>query len=206
MKLYYSPGAGSMASHITIRELNLDVELIRVDVVKEHKTEHGDDFYKINPKGYVPYLAIDEDAYLSEGAAILLYLADQKSEGNMLSPEGTKERYKTQEWLTFVSSELQQIIGSFFIPDQLTEKGVGFLKAKLDKRFAVLDNQLADSEFLTGANFTVADAYAFTIMNWIPAFGLDLDFSSYQNLSVYLNKIGSRESVKVSMSEEGLLK
>lgn len=195
-----------MASHITIRELNLEVELIRVDIVKEHKTENGDDYYKINPKGYVPYLAIDEDACLSEGATILQYLADQKIAGNMLSPEGTLERYKTQEWLTFISSELQQIIGSFFIPEHITEKGSDFLKTKLDKRFSIMDSQLANSEFLTGSNFTIADAYAFTIMNWIPAFGLDLDFGIYQNLCAYLNRIGSRESVKVAMLEEGLLK
>ena len=104
MKLYYSPADGAMASHITIRELDLDVELIKVSM-PEHKTETGEDYYKINPKGYVPYLIIDSDSHLSEGAAILQYLADQDPEGTMSPREGAPQRYRIQEWLTFVGTE-----------------------------------------------------------------------------------------------------
>ena len=205
MKLYYSPAAGALASHITIRELNLDVDIIKVDVVKEFKTETGDDYYKINPKGYVPYLTIDPDTDLSEGIAILQYLADQKPEGNMTPLEGTPERYQILEWLTFVATEPQQILGSFFIKDYFTEAGLEFVKAKLHRRFAILETQLADNEFLMGAVYTIADAYLFAIMNWIPAFSLDIDISDYKNLSTYLDKIQSRKAVQTAMREEGLL-
>ena len=204
MKLYYSPGAGALASHITIRELNLDVDIIKVDL-QEHKTETGDDYYKINPKGYVPYLTIDPDTDLSEGIAILQYLADQKPEGNMTPLEGTPERYQILEWLTFVGTELQQILGSFFVKDLFTEAGLEFVIAKLHKRLAILNTQLVDNEFLMGTEYTIADAYAFTIMNWIPAFGLDIDISEHKNLSAYLDKILSREAVQTAMKEEGLL-
>ena len=121
MKLYYSPGSGALASHITIRELNLDVDLIKVDVQVENKTETGDDYHNINPKDYVPYLAIDSNINLSEGIAILQYLADQNPEGNMTPLEGTAERYQLQEWLTFIATEPQRILGSFFMPDNHTE-------------------------------------------------------------------------------------
>lgn len=205
MKLYYSPGAGALASHITIRELNLDVELIKVDVVQEHKTEKGEDYYKINPKGYVPFLWIDANNNLSEGAAILQYLADQNPAGNMSPLEGSPERYKLQEWLTFVGTELQQIIGSFFVKGHLTEAGMAHLHTKLQKRLTILDTQLSDTEFLMGAEFTIADACTFTIMNWIPAFGLAIDISTHKHLNVYLDKIRSRDAVLTAMNEEGLL-
>lgn len=205
MKLYYSPGSGALASHITIRELNLDVDLIKVDVQVEHKTEAGEDYPKINPKGYVPYLTIDKETNLSEGAAILQYLADQKPEGNMTPREGTFERYKMQEWLTFVSTEPQRIIGSFFIPDNLTDAGLAFAQDRLHHRLAIMDDRLADNEFLTGADYTIADAYAFAILNWIPAYKLDIDLSGYKNLDPYLDKIRSREAVQIALKEEGLI-
>ncbi len=205
MKLYYSPGAGALASHITIRELNLDVELIKVDVVQEHKTETGEDYYKINPKGYVPFLTINADTNLSEGAAILQFLADQNLDGKMSPREGTPERYQMQQWLTFVGTELQQIIGLFFIKGHLAEAGLEFMKAKLNKRLAILDTRLAYNDYIMGADFTIADAYAFTILNWIPAFGIDFDISGYKNIGKFRDKIQSRESVLTAMREEGLL-
>lgn len=203
MKLYYSPGAGAMASHITLRELDLDVELVRVDV-QTHQTETGDDYFAINPKGYVPYLHIDPDTALSEGAAILQYLADQKPEANMTPREGTHERYQMQEWLTFVGTELQRILGLFFIAGHFTEDGLAFLHARLHHRLAILDAHLADHEYLMGKAYTIADAYAFTILNWNPAFGLDIDISEHKNLGVYLDKIRGRAAVQTAMKEEGL--
>ena len=205
MKLYYSPGSGALASHIAIRELNLDVELIKVDVQVEHKTETGEDYSKINPKGYVPYLTIDSDTDLSEGAAILQFLADQNPEGNMSPPEGSPERYQMQEWLTFVATEPQRIIGLFFIPDHFTDTGLEFAKARLHQRFAIMDDRLSDNEYLMGADYTIADAYAFAILNWIPAFKLDIDISGYNKLGPYLDRIRLREAVQTAMKEEGLL-
>lgn len=205
MKLYYSPAAGALASHIMIRELNLDVDLVRVDVQETHKTESGDDYYEINPKGYVPYLTIDSETNLSEGAAILQYLADQGPEGHMSPSAGSPERYKMQEWLTFVGTEPQRILGSFFIEGHLTDAGLEFGKAKLHQRLAIVDDRLADNEYLMGADYTVADAYVFAILNWIPTFRLDIDISGYKNLGPYLDKIRCREAVQTAMKEEGLL-
>jgi glutathione S-transferase len=205
MKLYYSPGAGALASHITIRELNLDVDLIKIDVQAEHKTETGESYPEINPKGYVPYLAIDKGTNLSEGVAILQYLADQNPEGNLSPPLGTVDRYKMQEWLTFIGTEPQRIIGSFFIPDNLTHAGFEFAKTILNKRLAIIDGRLADNEYLMGADYSIADAYAFAILNWISLFKLDIDISDYTNLVSYLDKIRSREAVQKAMQEEGLL-
>jgi glutathione S-transferase len=205
MELYYSPGAGALASHITIRELNLDVDVIGVDVQKTHQTETGEDYYAINPKGYVPFLTIDDESSLSEGAAILQYLADQDPEGRMIPPVGTLERYRAQEWLTFVGTEPQRILGSFFIDGHLTDAGLEFGKSKLHQRLAIMDNRLADNEYLLGANYSVADAYAFAILNWIPAFGLEINLSEYRNLTPYLDKIRNRDAVQTAMKEEGLL-
>ena len=205
MKLYYSPAAGSLASHITIRELTLDVDLVKVDVQVEHKTESGEDFPGINPKGYVPFLAIDSDTSLSEGSAILQYLADQDPEEKMSPGRGSPERYKMQEWLTFVVSEPQRILGSMFIEGHLTDAGIDFAKTVLNHRLTVMDSRLAANEYLMGSNYTIADAYAFAIMNWIPAFNLDIDMSGYKYLGPYLDKIRSREAVQTAMREEGLL-
>jgi glutathione S-transferase len=205
MELYYSPGAGALASHITIRELNLDVDVIGVDVQKTHQTETGEDYYAINPKGYVPFLTIDDDSSLSEGAAILQYLADQDPEGRMIPPVGALERYRAQEWLTFVGTEPQRILGSFFIDGHLTDAGLEFGKSKLHQRLAIMDNRLADNEYLLGAEYSVADAYAFAILNWIPAFGLEINLSEYRNLTPYLDKIRNRDAVQTAMKEEGLL-
>ncbi|MFT4561776.1 MAG: glutathione S-transferase [Gammaproteobacteria bacterium] len=205
MKLYYSPGAGSLASHITIRELNLDVDLVRVDVQKTHKTESGEDYYAINRKGYVPFLAIDSNTNLSEGAAILQYLADQDPSGKMSRPQGSPERYQVQQWLTFIGTEPQRILGSFFIEGHLTDAGLEFGKARLNQRLEVMDQELADKDYLMGADYTIADAYAFTILNWIPAFGLDIELGGYKNLDPYLSKIRSRGAVQTAMKEEGLL-
>lgn len=205
MKLYYSPAAGALASHITARELNLDVDVVRVDVQKTHQTESGDDYYAINPKGYVPFLEIDANTNLSEGAAILQYLADQDPNGRMIPPAESMKRYEAQEWLTFVGTEPQRILGSFFIPGHLTDAGYEFGKTKLHQRFTIMDNHLSDKEYLMGADYSVADAYAFAILNWIPAFQLDIDLSEYKYLNPYLEKIRKRKAVQAAMKEEGLL-
>lgn len=201
MKLYYTPGACSLASHITTRELGLDIEMVRVDLA-EHKTETGDDYYKINPKGYVPFLQINESEYLSEGVAILQYLADQKPELKMSRQAGTTEAYKLQECLTFISSEIHKTFSLFFAMNNLSEEGVANMKARLQKRFALLNTQLANREYLIGDTFTIADAYVFTILNWRHMFNIDI--AEHTNLVNYLSKIEARDSVKTAMVEEGL--
>ena len=153
----------------------------------------------------MPFLTTDSDTNLSEGAAILQYLADQDREGKMIPREGSPERYQVQEWLTFVGTEPQRILGSFFIEGHLTDAGLEFAAAKLHQRLAIMDDRLADNEYLMGADYTIADAYAFTILNWIPAFKLDIDLSKYKNLGPYLDKIRRREAVQTAMKEEGLL-
>ena len=205
MKLYYSPVAGALASHITVRELDLDVELVRVDVQGGHKTEFGDDYYQINPKGYVPFLTIDSDTNLSESATILQFLADQDPDARMFPRRGSPQRYQAQEWLTFVGTEPQRILTAFFVKGHLTDAGLEFAKAKLHQRLTTMDDRLAQSEHLVDTNYSVADAYAFAILNWIPTFGLDVDLGKYDNLNTYLDKIRSREAVQVALKEEGLL-
>ena len=153
----------------------------------------------------MPYLTIDPDTDLSEGAAILQYLADQKPEGNMSPLEGTPERYQIQEWLTFIGTELHPILGSFFIKDHFTEAGLEFLNAKLHRRLAIPDTRLADNEFIMGTEYTVADAHAFAILNWIHVYNLDIDISGHKNLSAYLDNVQSRKAVQTAMKEEGLL-
>ena len=207
MKLYYSPAAGALASHIAIRELGLDVELIRVALppAGDHKTEAGDDFFKINPRGYVPYLQIDADTALSEGAAILQYLVDQNPEANLSPREGTLERYQFQSWLTFVGTELQRILTSFFVPEHLSQAGMAFAKIRIDQRLAILNAHLTDREFLMDTGYTIADAYAFAILNWIPAYKLEVDLSKHERVGPYIDRIRSREAVQTALKEEGLL-
>ena len=202
MKLYISPAACAMASHITATELGLDVEVVKVDL-SNHKTESGEDFYAINPKGYVPTLVIDESKSLTEGASILQYLADQKPEGKMTPAEGTFERYEMQQMLTFISSELHKGIGIFFSMKIFAEGEKEKVLTKLNTRFAYLDTVLAGNEFLVGDTFSIADAYAFTIMNWRNFF--DIDISTHKNLESYLAKLASRDSVQATMKAEGLI-
>jgi len=202
MKLYIHPGACAMASHITATELGLDVEVVKVDL-NDHKTESGEDFYTINPKGYVPTLVIDESKSLTEGVAILQFLADQKPEGKMTPAEGTFERYKLQEMLTFISSELHKGLDIFFSQKTFIDGEKEARLTKLQTRFAYLDTVLEDNEFLVGDTFSIADAYAFTIMNWRNFF--DIDISTHKNLESYLAKLASRDSVQATMKAEGLI-
>lgn len=202
MKLYYSPGACSLASHITISELGIEAETIKVDL-KAHLTESGKNYLTINSKGYVPYLEIDESKNLSEGVAILQYLADQHPEKNLSPEAGTFERHKLQEWLTFISSELHKAIGTLFYPGALSENGAEQLKKRIQSRLRIVDSQLASNEFLLGDTFTIADAYLFTILSWCKM--MNIDTSEHAYVTAYLDKMASRPSVQIAMKEEGLL-
>lgn len=202
MKLYYSPGACSLASHITISELGIEADTVKVDL-KTHTTESGEDFLAINKKGYVPYLKIDETKNLSEGVAILQYLADLHPGKDLTPGVGTFERYQLQEWLTFISSELHKAIGTFFTPDALSEAGVEQVTKRIQARLQIIETRLTSNEFLLGETFTIADAYLFTILSWCKM--MSIDISKYTKITVYLEKIANRPSVQAAMKAEGLL-
>jgi glutathione S-transferase len=201
MKLYYSPGACSLSPHIVAREAGISLDLEKVDL-GTHKTEKGQDYAAVNPKGYVPALQLDDGSVLTEGPAIVQYLADQKPASKLAPAAGTIERYRLQEWLTFIGTELHKNFGPLFnptTPDAVKQVA----KANIGKRLDYLDGQLAKRQFLVGDGFTAADAYAFTILNWTRFVGMDL--KGHPNLAAYSARIGARPKVQEALKAEGLL-
>lgn len=201
MKLYYSPGACSLAPHIVSREAGQPVDLVRVDL-KAHKTESGDDYYAINPKGYVPAIQFDGGDVLTEVANLVQYIADKNPASNLAPAAGTMERYKFQEWLTFISSEIHKGFGPLFYPTT-PEAMKQAARDKLATRFAWVDKQLAGKDYLTGKTFTAADAYAFTVLNWTGMLGVDL--KPYPNIQAFMARVGGRPKVQEALRAEGLL-
>jgi glutathione S-transferase len=201
MKLYFSPGACSLSPHIVACETGVPVDLEKVDL-KEHKTEKGQDYMAINPKGYVPALQLDNGTVLTEGPAIVQYLADQKPASGLAPQAGSVERYQLQEWLNFVGTELHKNFTPLFAGagDETKKMAV----ANINKRLAYLNDQLAKHQFLMGSNFTVADAYAFTIVGWTKYVGIDL--KPYANVAAYMERVGARPKVQEALRAEGLLK
>jgi glutathione S-transferase len=201
MKLYYTPGACSLAPHIAAREGGLALDLVKVDL-KTHRTEAGADYREVNPKGYVPALQLDDGAVLTENAAVLQYLGDQAPEAGLLPKPGGFDRYRVVEWLTFVSTELHKGFGPLFNPE-LPAAARDQTIAKLKDRFGYLDGRLAGREFLHGDRFTVADAYLFTVLGWTKVHNIDL--GPYPALRAYLERLGERPGVRQALKEEGLL-
>jgi glutathione S-transferase len=202
MKLYYSPAACSLSPHIVANEAGIPIELEKVDLAS-HKTEGGQDYMAINPKGYVPALRLDDGSVLTEGPAIVQYLADQKPASGLAPGAGTIDRYRLQEWLTFIGTELHKNFGTLF------NKAAGddakqLAKGNIAKRLGYVNDQLASRQFLLGGNFTVADAYAFTIVNWTNFVGIDL--KPYPNIVAYMARVGARPKVQETLKAEGLLK
>ncbi|MBL8012832.1 MAG: glutathione S-transferase N-terminal domain-containing protein [Candidatus Omnitrophica bacterium] len=192
MKLYYSPGACSMAAHILVNEWNIPCEFEKVDL-KAHKTQDGTDFYRVNPKGYVPAMILDDGQLLTENIAILSYLNDRRN-----GVQGAN--YQFLEWLAFISTELHKGIGSLFT---FTEPAVvGMIKDKVAKRLKIVDEKLV-GEYLLQDEFSAADAYLVTILSWCRKFQIDL--KPYSNISRYLERMNNRPSVQKTMKEEGLL-
>jgi glutathione S-transferase len=202
MKLYYSPGACSLAPHIVAREAGLPVSLEKVDLATR-TTETGAAFQSINPKGYVPALALEDGGVLTEVAALLQYLADRAPQAALIPPHGTLERYRVIEWLTFISSEIHKGFGPLWSPGTPEATRAATLE-KLSRRFALLDEHLAGRPYLTGDAFTVADAYLFTVVSWSPI--LSVDLAPFPNLRAYLQRIAARPAVRQALSAEGLLK
>jgi glutathione S-transferase len=202
MKLYYAPGACSLAPHIVAREAGIDLELEKVDLGTK-KTASGADFLAINPKGYVPALEFAKGQVLTEGPAIQQYLADQKPTSGLAPPHGTIERYRLQEMLTYINSEIHKTYGPLFNPKVLPEVRAERLEYLL-KRFGYIDKALAGKQFLIGDKFTVADAYLFVMVSWASHVGLDL--SGFANIGAFAQRVGGRPAVQAALKAEGLMK
>jgi glutathione S-transferase len=200
MKLYYSPGACSMAPHIVAREAGLKLDLVKVDIPNK-KTEGGDDYWKVNFKGYVPTLQLDDGQTLTEVGVICLYLADQKPESGLAPKAGTMERYRLMEWLNFVAAEVHKQIGALFNPKytpEMKEVQLGVI----GRRLKPLDAALAGKQYLMGDKFSAADAYLFTILNWTK--GLKIDLSPWPNIKAYYERVGKRPRILETMKAEGI--
>jgi glutathione S-transferase len=202
MKLFYAPGACSMSPHIALREAGLPFELVKVDL-KGKTIESGEDYHAINGKGYVPALELDDGGVLTEGPAIVQYIADRKPEAGLAPAPGTMERYKLQEWLNFITAELHKPLGSMFNPAQ-TPDWKEAVKATLVKRLDFLAKHLAGKSYLLGNSFSVADGYLFTVLGWAGHVGFDL--SRWPAIGEYLARVGARPQVVEAMKAEGLVK
>jgi glutathione S-transferase len=202
MKLYYSPGACSLAPHIVAREAGIAVELKKVDL-KAKLVDGSADYLKTNGKGYVPAIELDDGSLLTEGPAIMQYLADQKPDAGLAPKAGGMERYRLQEWLNFITSELHKAMGTFFNP-AVTPDWRKAVSDRLEIRCAWLAQQLAGKPYLMGDKFSVADAYLFTVLNWAPMVKFDL--GKWPVLGEYQKRVAARPKVQETLKAEGLLK
>ena len=202
MKLYYSPGACSLSPHIALHEAGLQHELVKVDL-KAKKTEKGDDFTAINPKGQVPALLLDSGELLTEGPVIVQVIADKAAGKNLAPANGTDARYRMQEWLNFTTSELHKNFSPLFnpaIPDEVKK----FFSDRIMGKFKYTDSQLAGRDYLMGKQFTVADGYLFTMLAW--AERMNFDLSGMPNLLAYKARVAARPKVQEALTKEGLMK
>ena len=200
MKLYYSPGACSMASHIVLNELGGKFELAKLDFATR-KTDGGEDFNIVNPKGAVPALRMDNGEVLTEGAVILQYLCDQANNTTLMPKAGTPERYREMEWLNWIAADLHKTYSLLFNAD-ITAKAGEHVMTNVHRRLGQLDKHLASHDYLMGKTFTAADAYCFTILSWSGHRKVDL--SKYKNIQAYQARIAARPAVQKTMKAEGL--
>ncbi|HET7779656.1 MAG TPA: glutathione transferase GstA [Nevskia sp.] len=198
MKLYFSPDACSLSPHIVLRELGLPFTLEKVDQ-KTKKTATGADFLRINPKGYVPVLELDDGQRLTEGPAIVQYLADRKPDAKLAPANGTFERARLQEWLNFISSEIHKSFSSLFNAS-MPDAAKVIYKEKLAERFALVDATLAKRDYLLGPNPSVADVYLFVVTRWSNKFGIDL--GRWPALAKFMDRMAERASVKAALDAE----
>ena len=202
MKLYYSPGACSLSPHIALEEAGLTYEAIAAPT-KTHKLPDGTDYYTINPLGYVPLLVLDDGRQLREGPAIVQYIADQAPGKNLAPANGTFERSKLQEWLNYIGTELHKGFSPLFNPTTPADYKA-IVIARLQDRLKFTDGLLANTTYVMGDTFSVADGYLFTVTNWAPLVGVDL--STYANLLAYRARVAARPAVVAAMKAEGLIK
>jgi glutathione S-transferase len=201
MKLYYAPGACSLSPHITLLEAGLAATLVKVDT-KTHKLATGEDFYAVNAKGYVPVLELDDGRRLTEGPAIVQYLADRNPASRLAPAAKDFERYRLQEWLNFITSEMHKQFGPFFAPTTPADYKA-ILRAKLGQRIDWLSGQLEGKDYLMGDTFTVADAYLYTILRWSPFVGIDL--ARWPVVAAYKARVEARPHVREALLAEGLI-
>jgi glutathione S-transferase len=202
MRLYYSPGACSLSPHIVAREAGLTLELDTVDFANGRATEDGSTLYEVNPgKGYVPALRLDDGSVLTEGVAIIQYLADQAPEKKLMPERGSTAYYHALEWLTFISSEVHKGFSPLYNP-AITEDAKKAVLERLAKRLEYIEGALAGKEYLLGDAFTLPDAYLYTILRWAPKFAIDL--SAYPHVSSYVERVRARPAVATALEEEGL--
>jgi glutathione S-transferase len=199
MKLYYTTGACSMASNIALREAGIPFEMSKVD--KRTKRVDGVEFVTINPKGYVPALRLDDGQVLTENVAVLQYIADLNPAAKLAPPAGTMERYRLQEWLSFINSEVHKAFTPLF-SSEATEETKTYARNYLTKRLAYLGGALGDNKYLMGEQFTVADAYLFTVLGWGAHAGVDIG----PKLKSYVERVRARPHVIEAMTAEGLIK
>ena len=200
MKLYYAPDTCSLSPHIVLRELGLPFTLVRVNN-QTKRTADGGDFLAINPKGYVAALQRDDGQVLTEGPAIVQYLADLKPEAGLAPPNGSWERSRLQEWLNFISTEIHGGFGPLFnraLPQAARE----WWQARLEKRLDYLAGALDAQPYLAGSRFGVADAYLYTVLRWAAFF--DISLTRWPALAGYMSRVGERASVQATLAAEGL--
>src|SRR5258705_654840 len=202
MKLYYSPGACSLSPHIALHEAGLAHELVRVDL-KAKKTEKGDDYTKINPKGQVPALRLDNGELVTEGPVIVQMIADKAAGKNLAPARDSAERYKLQEWLNFITTELHKNFGPMFSP-VLADDAKAFFKDRVMAKFKYIDSQLPARDYLMGKQFTVADGYLLTMLS--SAERMKFDLAALPNLVAYKARVGARPMVQAALTKEGLMK
>ncbi|MEP6965365.1 MAG: glutathione transferase GstA [Polaromonas sp.] len=201
MKLYYSPGACSLSPHITLHESGLKFDHVLAPT-KTHKLADGTDYYTINPLGYVPLLELDDGTRLSEGPAIVQYIADQVPDKNLAPANGTVARAQLQGWLNFIATEVHKGFSPLFNPATPAEYKTIAIE-RLLSRLKWVDGELAGKQYLMGDDFSVADPYLFTVTNWAPKVGVDI--SGLANLAAYRARMAARPAVQAAMKEEGLL-
>jgi glutathione S-transferase len=202
MKLYYSPGACSLSPHIALREAGLAFEPVLAST-KSHKLENGTDYYGINPLGYVPMLELDDGTRLREGPAIVQYIADLAPTKNLAPANGTLSRYRLQEWLTFIGTEIHKGYSPLFNA-AMPQEAKTISQNKLKSRYEWLNGELGGKDHLLGEHFSVADGYLFTVTNWAQPTGLDL--SPYPNVQAWHARVAARPAVQEAMKAEGLLR
>lgn len=199
MKLYYAPGACSLAAHIALRETGLPYQLAHVHL-HNHTLDDGRDYRAINPKGYVPLLELDDGGSLTEAAVVLQYIADRKP-GHLAPLSDTPERYRLLEWLNFIATEIHKGFGPLWNPSTPEETRAS-ARAALANRFGYVERALATRPYLTGKEFTIADAYLFTVARWSDHLGVDL--APFPNLRAFIGRVGARPEVQAALREEGL--
>lgn len=202
MKLYYSPGACSLSPHIVLKEAGLAFEAIAAPT-KTHKLADGTDYYGINPLGYVPYLVLDDGRTMHEGPVIVQYIADLVPDKQLAPANGSWERYKLQEWLNTIGTELHKGFSPLFTPG-MPEEAKTLAKTRLISRLQWVDGELAGKNYLMGGTFTVADAYLFVVAGWGKHVGVDI--SALTNLVAFIARVGARPAVQEALRAEGLIK